>query len=63
METQEKIKTARVHAGFSKSMSDRIRKEAELRRVSPHRLTVKVMGRFLDRAEAKRELTKGDVGA
>jgi hypothetical protein len=55
METEEKIKTARVHAGFSQSMSDRIRKEAKLRNIKPHRMVVRVMGRFLDKAEAKRE--------
>lgn len=55
METQEKIKGARVHAGFSQSMSDRIRKEAKLRKMTPHRLTVKVMAKFLDKAEANRE--------
>ena len=54
MKIEETSKTPRVHAGFSQSMSDRIRKEAELRKIKPHRMVVKVMGRFLDKAEAKR---------
>ncbi len=54
MQREETSKDPRVHAGFSRSMSDRIRKEAELRKIKPHRMVVKVMGRFLDKAEAKR---------
>lgn len=54
MQREETSKTARVHAGFSQSTSDRIRKEAELRNMIPHRLVTKVVEKFLDKAEAKR---------
>lgn len=54
MKTEEKSKDPRVHAGFSQSTSDRIRKEAELRNMIPHRFVTKVVEKFLDKAEAKR---------